>query len=119
MHIFLPELSLAFEYQGEPHYIASIYGSKKHKESNDRRKAYWAKGNILVLLTLVNRTRYYTYFHSFLVGQVCQLCGKTYRNYKTRPWIPERSLLALLRVHLYQCPYAIIQRNPSEGPWIL
>jgi len=37
--IYIPELGLAFEYQGEPHYFSiPIYGSLKQRQSNDKLK---------------------------------------------------------------------------------
>ncbi len=43
-NIFLPELSLAFEFQGETHYQSiGLFGSFQHKIANDKKKAELSK----------------------------------------------------------------------------
>jgi len=42
--LFLPELSLAFEYQGESHYHrVAIYGSLRHQQIKDLKKKLWSR----------------------------------------------------------------------------
>jgi hypothetical protein len=42
--IFVPSLSLALEYQGEPHYkYLPVYGSPANKQINDQRKLELSK----------------------------------------------------------------------------
>ncbi len=43
--IYIPELAIAFEYQGEPHYLnIPIYGSLKQRQLNDTLKHINSQG---------------------------------------------------------------------------
>jgi hypothetical protein len=49
--IFIPGLSIAFEYQGEPHYFStSTYGSANQRQESDQVKAQIAKGMGITLI---------------------------------------------------------------------
>ncbi len=69
VHIFIPEYSLALEYQGEVHFEAvPVYGSYRQKQAADKRKIIFSKGTYIGWKFIHVRFGSDTYTCTLLVG---------------------------------------------------